>query len=386
MRKLFILSMFFILTSCSFQITTTNESLITNLITSTDSLTTIDTKETIMPTTNYQIEKIKLQNTTTLKAKELFENADVLENLHYTENSIKLVNPSLDGVYISKAMDIDPFMELVLTWNARIDEFSKITFFISIGDEANFSDFFIMGYWTENYKSSFKNQEDDFGKVLIDVLKPKFETSQIKFKILIKSDINNNTSIKNISLTTKTSKRSVSINNYQFNESYIDVLAFQQLSIPVFGNRICSPTSLSMVLNYYNHIVSPSETAGKTYDQGAAIYGNWSFNASYAGGFDDLQSRVEYIDDLNILNNYLVNGIPLILSIRTTDKSDLENSIMAYPSGHLVVLIGLSFSDGVWYAIVNDPAEYTDEAVTRQYLLSELIDAWSGYTYVIQTN
>jgi len=42
--------------------------------------------------------------------------------------------------------------------------------------------------------------------------------------------------------------------------------------------------------------------------------------------------------------------------------------------------------DDTWYAIVNDPAEYEDSAVRREYLLTELLNAFSGYTYVVSTN
>ena len=56
---------------------------------------------------------------------------------------------------------------------------------------------------------------------------------------------------------------------------------------------------------------------------------------------------------------------------------------MAYSSGHLVVLRGLKYENDTWYALVNDPAEYTDDAVLRQYILSELLEAWNGYTYII---
>ena len=83
--------------------------------------------------------------------------------------------------------------------------------------------------------------------------------------------------------------------------------------------------------------------------------------------------------------DYLSNDIPLVLSIKTTAKEDLEGALMAYPSGHLVVLTGLKQIDGVWYGLVNDPAEYTDENVPREYRLDQLLNAMRNYAYIIQS-
>ena len=89
---------------------------------------------------------------------------------------------------------------------------------------------------------------------------------------------------------------------------------------------------------------------------------------------------------LNTLMTYINQDIPVVLSIKTRSKEDLKGSIMAYPSGHLIVLTGFTQIDGTWYALVNDPAEYDDFKVKRIYKLSELLDAFKGYTYVLKNN
>jgi hypothetical protein len=386
MRKIIVIIILMLVISCSSVVTTEVTTSLSETSISTEQSTTNDISEvTEMTSEDNQFQEIIINQTETLNASKLFECRETFSNLKFQDGGIYLLDNSIDGEYISQPLLVEHFQELVMSWNAEIDEFSKITFSIAIGNETGFSDFFVMGYWTDEYKYSFANQEDEFGSVNIDVLKPKIDNvNRIKLKILIKATSNDATKIKNISLTMKQLDRAVDINEIEWDESANDVPRYAQMGIPSIGSRICSPTSLAMILGYYGYNELPVDVATSVYDRGAGIYGNWSFNVSYAGGKDNLISRVEYISDLQVLNDYLVSGVPLALSIKTTDKSQLNHSLMAYSSGHLVVLTGIKFIDGEWYGITNDPAEYTEEAVQRQYLLSELLDAWKGYAYVVQ--
>lgn len=346
-----------------------------NLLTTTESVTEM--------TTNQEIPKLK--QTATLDAEMLFLYQESFDNLVFDQGVIKLQDSSSDGIYISKALPINDFFALVMSWNALIDEASRMTFSIAIGHDGLFSDFYIMGYWTQDYKSSFPHQDDDSATINIDTLIPKIAVSSIKIKCLIRASETNETALRNISITTKPSERNMVIDHDLLGASNIIVPKRAQLSIPDIGRRICSPTSLSMLLAYYDYPEAPEIVAEHVYDQGASIYGNWSLNASYAGGFNDLYARVEYIDDFSLVVDYLRLGIPMALSIKTSHLTDLDGSIMAYPNGHLIVLRGLEMIDGLWYGIVNDPAAYEAEDVERRYLLDELIAAWTGYTYVVQS-
>ncbi len=386
MRKIIVIIILMLFISCSSVVTTEVTTSLSETSISIEQSTTNNISEvTEMTSEDNQFQEININQTETISASKLFEYRDTFTNLKYQDEGIYLLDNSIDGIYISQPLLVEHFQELVMSWNVLIDDFSKITFSIAIGNDEGFSDFFIMGYWTDEYKYSFANQEDDFGLLDIDVLKPKINNvTMVKLKILFKATSNDVTKIKNISLTMKRSDQRQSVNDIEWDESVNDVPKLAQMGIPSIGSRICSPTSLAMILGYYNYNESPVDVANEVYDRGASIYGNWSFNASYAGGKEGLISRVEYISDLQILNDYLVNGIPVALSIRTTDKTQLNQSLMAYSSGHLVVLTGIAYIDGQWYGITNDPAEYTEEAVERQYLLSELLAAWRGYAYIVQ--
>ena len=164
---------------------------------------------------------------------------------------------------------------------------------------------------------------------------------------------------------------------------YIDVAPMQQLSIPSIGNVICSPTSVAMVLNHYGYTFTQQEMAKKVYDNSKNIYGNWTFNASYAGSLDGIFARVEYIEDFSVVIDYISKDIPVVFSITTTSADQLTGAIMAFPAGHLVVLKDFEQIDGVWHGIFNDPAEYEDSKVERKYPMEQVLNVWRQYTYII---
>ena len=325
-----------------------------------------------------------VNSTVTFSAEDLWTNANVCENLKYEEGLIKHNDPSLDGTIETDVFHIDTFEELVPSWNILIDKESLVSLYVSIGNEDGMSHYYQMALWREKYMVSFGRQEDDFGKVYIDTIVPKIDTiDRFKIKIVISDSETSETAIRNFSITTKEND-TVDFDESVLTEKTIDVAPRQQMSVPLIGSRICSPTSLSMILNYYGYTDAQDIVALNVLDKGANIYGNWSFNASYPGGFG-LYSRVEYINDLEGLWGYIERDIPVALSIKTLDKEDLIGSNMAYSSGHLIVLVGFKQIDGVWYGVVNDPAATTDEEVPREYRLDQLLEAWRGYTYIVST-
>lgn len=345
---------------------------------------TPDTEEVIDMTECSTNEVLFVSSTVTLHADDLWTNAIVCENLMYEEDLIKHVDATKDGVLETDVFMMESFIELVPSWNVLLDGDSLVNLYISIGNEDGMSHYYQMALWREKYMLSFGQQEDDFGKVYIDTIVPKIDSiDRFKIKIVIADSDSNATSIKNFSITTKQNEE-VDFNYNVLSEKVLEVSPRQQMSVPVIGSRICSPTSLSMILNYYGYTDAQDVVAGNVLDKGADIYGNWSFNASYPGGFD-LYSRVEYIDNLETLWGYIEQDIPVALSIKTTDKSQLIGSNMAYPSGHLIVLVGFKQIDGEWYGVVNDPAATTDEAVPREYLLDQLLEAWRGYAYIVSS-
>lgn len=340
-----------------------------------------DPKEDPMPihceTTSNVIE---LGPTATLDAATLWRHSTSCDGLEFVDDTITYQDGATEATLTTGLFHVPSYQELVPTWNIMIDDDVKIRIRVIPSNEED-AESLIMAYWTSDYKLSMSNQASDIASVSIDTLVATTSLEYVRFQMEFEDG---SFALKNLSFTTKQINDDFLYDETLLEEISIDVPAKQQLSIPVIGNSICSPTSLAMVISSFTDDLDPSTSAGLVFDQGAQIYGNWSFNASVAGGYSGLYSRVEYIRDTETLVSYLKQGTPVIMSIRTTSMSDLTGSIMAYPAGHLIVLKGLTQVDGQWFGIVNDPAEYTDENVPRQYPLNQLIDAWRGYAYIIQ--
>ncbi len=164
----------------------------------------------------------------------------------------------------------------------------------------------------------------------------------------------------------------------------ITVPAKSQLNVPSIGNSICSPTSVSMVLESLGLPTDQAEFAYKARDYGAKIFGNWLFNTAAAA--DSHPSIYAYIDffDADALKYALSQGVPVVCSIRTSSASELEGSSMAYPSGHLVCVTGYKTVGGVEYYAVNDPAVSTADDVFHLYRCDQFENAWRSVVYIIQ--
>jgi len=147
-----------------------------------------------------------------------------------------------------------------------------------------------------------------------------------------------------------------------------------QMNIPEIGKSICSPTSLTMLINNYDYLKDAYDVA--------KVYGNWSYNMAYASeiGF---KSFVRFCENVDILIKYISSGIPVAASIKTTDKDDLKGAPQIFPSGHLLVIRGF-LTNGKTQIIVNDPASKDVENVKRYYEFSEFLKVWNKVIYVLE--
>jgi hypothetical protein len=139
-----------------------------------------------------------------------------------------------------------------------------------------------------------------------------------------------------------------------------------QMIYPDGGNVWCSPTSLAMLFGYWgwresNEIRVRTSVEG-VYDWVFEGYGNWSFNAAYAGhrGFEAYVMRVSSLAELE---PWLAAGVPVVVSFGWK-AGQLTGAPIPSSNGHLAVLAGF---DPQGNPIINDPACATDEGVCRTY-------------------
>ena len=143
--------------------------------------------------------------------------------------------------------------------------------------------------------------------------------------------------------------------------------------------RICSPTSVAMVLGYWQRRADVGALAAEVYHRGLDIYGVWPA-AIRAGARRGIPGYLLRFPDWDAAAWCLGQGLPVIASVRY-EAGELTGAAVPRTSGHLLVLTGL---DGD-HVLVNDPAAPTRDTVPRRYLLDELTRIWldrSGVGYV----
>ncbi|MFJ4877423.1 peptidase C39 family protein [Streptomyces sp. NPDC088745] len=152
------------------------------------------------------------------------------------------------------------------------------------------------------------------------------------------------------------------------------------------GEAWCSPTSSTMVLEYWGRGPSTDDlawvdpayadpqvchAARYTYDHQYRGCGNWPFNAAYAASYRDMNAVVTRLGSLNDLEGLIRAGIPVI-----TSQSFLATELTGAgygTAGHLMAVVGFT---GAGDVVAHDPAAPTNDAVRRVYRRREFENVW----------
>lgn len=144
---------------------------------------------------------------------------------------------------------------------------------------------------------------------------------------------------------------------------------------PKIRGRICSATSLGMVLAYHGVALLTSEVAAGVLDHEAGIYGNWAFNVALAGRLG-LRAEIGRCASFAPVEAEILAGRPVVISHRW-NQGELQGSPVSSTDGHLIVIRGFTPEGDV---AVNDPAAdpRKGEPVGRVYRRADLERTWLG--------
>jgi hypothetical protein len=146
--------------------------------------------------------------------------------------------------------------------------------------------------------------------------------------------------------------------------------------------EICSPTSVSMVMQYLGRDLPTEDNALGIYDSENDMFGNWGRAVAWAGenGFDAWLTRFRNWDQVK---QTIDQGQPIIASIRFK-KGECPSFVFPQTAGHLIVIRGVT-KDGD--LIVNDPASKA-RGNGAIYKADDLAKAWiahGGVGYIIRS-
>jgi uncharacterized protein YvpB len=244
-----------------------------------------------------------------------------------------------------------------------------------------------MGTWSNGQGSSVSGQKDASGNVDIDTLILTNKAQAIQYRVTLSSTKATSTAaVRSVTLAYTDTSKGLAGSVPAVAGNAVRDLAVPQISQaiqdPAYAWEICSPTSLTMVMNYWGKTNSLQTVMKGVQDRATGIYGNWPLNTAYAGtqGFD---ARIARFYSLSQLENEIAQGRPVIVSINFK-AGELSNAPISSTSGHLIVVRGFTASGDV---IVNDPASPSNETVRRVYQRSQFSNVWlksGGVAYVLQ--
>jgi|SRR5690554_5564502 len=322
-------------------------------------------------------------NTLILQAAQLDQGSK--EGVRFVDSELVLDAGCSQGWFQSQVLDLPPFTDGVASWNSSTSQGTFVELLVKVRKEGVWSRWFSYGKWSDNGNNigSIKGQKDEIAVLKTDLLTIQDGCADaIQYKLKLSREDAQGDSPRVRLLAFSWTPLQPKVDNYTSAEIALDVAPRAQLSVPEIGNIICSPTSLATVMAYHGHEEKTEQVAAGARDNGAGIYGNWSYNVAYAAekGFT---AWVQCCDSLEDVKPYLKQGLPIIASVRIQDKAELEGALSAYPSGHLLVITGLTHKDGEDYVLVNDPAAHEKQDVPRQYRYHQFIKAWKNRIYVL---
>jgi len=251
-------------------------------------------------------------------------------------------------------MSLFPFDRAVISGSADLPRDAYVSYELSagfVGDKGElvWSDWYKMGIFRPDGASASAGiQEDAFGRVDADTLSLKTRAVALRYRVTLEGPANT-TVLRLVAVNYSDSSRPYdesaaldSLPRSSAGAPWVRRLAVPQRSQEEEQERyrhdICSPTSLSMVLDFLGVKLATMDTVAAVYDSGAEIYGNWVFNTAFAGskGFDAFVDRLSSVAEAE---HEIANGRPVIASI-TFGHGELKNAPMKQTKGHLVVITG----------------------------------------------
>lgn len=298
-------------------------------------------------------------------------------------------SPAVAGAPSTAEIDLlAPVEEVVPSWNASAEGGAlKVEIQALYPDRASAA--FDMGTWSldARFRTSTNGQDGPDGKVLTDTLRLKTPAQRLRIIVTPIAD---------------ESGRAPTLSQVFLSLSPPDWKAADQplsraasaawgMELPVpekaqhnypNGNVLCSPTSISMIMNWLGKRLNRPElemdvpdVVARIHDPGWGGTGNWPFNTALPGSFGGVRSFVTRLNGLRDAESFIAAGLPLAISL---NYKHLLQKEWDGDGGHLVVLIGFTESGD---PIVNDPAKKSQ--VRQIYPRKRFAEAWASSKFTV---
>jgi hypothetical protein len=270
-----------------------------------------------------------------------------------------------DGSVVLTSPDVVmafPWSELVVSWNVELPAGAGLKVEARAQYPGRATGFYTMGWWSEessrHQRESVTGQRDEDGDVKTDTLMLKREARRAQVRLtLLAGEGGQSPKVKLVGLSfagaNQTGRRAKAIAAAR--GRVLDVPEKSQLAYEG-GHHWCSPTCVSMVLEYWAEKLRRAElkqdvpaVAAAVYDRNWPGTGNWPFNTAFAGRFPGMRAFVTRLQDVTQIEAWIAAGVPPVASVA---QDLLNGEIVEVSGGHLVVCLGFTAEGDV---VINDP-------------------------------
>lgn len=315
------------------------------------------------------------------------ETADLPDGaLKTVKDNSKTVTSVLTSAPLQAAF---PFTQALAGANASLGPDDRLELALQVKDERGWSPWFEFGGFSpDGETASVKDQQNAFGRMETDTLTLSSAVRYLRYRVTIKAAAGSTAFLRLVSVTyTDTAapyNEACAVKKpASFKPVRLDIPKCSQMTQQVnYSKDICSPASVTMVLNHFGLKALVLDAAAGVLDAAENIYGNWTFNTMYAGT-KGLYAWPARFDSLEDARGYLAAGIPLVASV-TFGPDELKRSPLKKTKGHLLVIKGFDAKGNI---LANDPAAADEKTVERVYDRKEFAVAWLknklGTAYVL---
>lgn len=285
----------------------------------------------------------------------------------WSRSSLPVTSDKVAHMWLSPPIESKgAWNDLVLSWSANLGPDSTLEVAVRTLSDTQASPFFSFGTWstvnqafgqTQGARSSLNGQTFEQGEVFTDTLLLKEPAKRFEVRLVVVSPVGSKPEFRTLSASFRHSKNEP-LSRSENKGAWGKILDVPQLCQGDYDNGgvICSPTSTTMLLQYWASKAqkpewgkSVPETVAGVYDIAWKGTGNWIFNTAYAASLG-LQAEVLRLNDLRDLEDLVDTGFPVACSV----SYDLLKGKGAKGAndGHIVVLVGF---DPQGNPVFNDP-------------------------------
>lgn len=335
--------------------------------------------------------------------------AGTLESLVPTSvgnGALALAEGATEGTFTSAVYSVQDFTKMVASWNAAIYDGTSVEIEARAFTDGAWGNWFSWGKYGMSVLRGCTNSS------AVDEYAPGGTITQAQFRAVLRRDSAETQSpvLRQLTFSIKKVKKDengkeiiTTIPTYM--ETPVAELpaskfnaapAYSQLiRDPEIGNSICSPSTITVLLNARNPELDliPEELALSVQDFNYG-FGNWAFCTSAAGLYG-YESYVQY-GNIDIVLQELANGRSVGLSVSYSPNDSGSHPYLpgSYggTGGHLISIVGYEFEDGAvgdmdkLYLISSDTYSKNDATSFHRYQWKYFQNCWTnGVIYMVSS-